>query len=272
MKRWLLSAGALLVVGIFAARLGSLPQQSPLTNRPVAAAGISTEDHYVSDLPDYGPAPELNNTIWLNTDQPLPLKSLGGKVVLLEMWTFECYNCLNTLPYVRQWYDTYADQGLVIIGNHYPEFSYEADLDNLRDALVKLDIRYPVAQDNDRQTWDAYANRYWPVMYLIDKNGHLRYQHIGEGSYQETEDNIRDLLREVYTPPTDTPTVPQSVSVSDDVNVRAAPGENERPIGVIHPNEAFVVRGEQGGWYQIDYKGQAGYVDGEAVKVSAAVG
>lgn len=271
MKRWLFGAGALLVVGIFAVRLGAgyVPAQSQLANPPASA--VTTEESYVSALPDYGPAPELNNTIWLNTDQPLPLKSLGGKVVLLEMWTFECYNCVNTLPYVREWYDTYADQGFVVIGNHYPEFSYEADLDNLRDALVKLDIRYPVAQDNDRHTWDAYANRYWPVMYLIDKNGRLRYQHIGEGAYDTTEANIRDLLCEDYTPPTAAPVIPQSVSVLDDVNVQAAPGV-QNAIGVIHPNEAFVIRGEQDGWYQIDYKGQAGYVDGALVKVSAAVG
>ncbi|MBZ0240862.1 MAG: SH3 domain-containing protein, partial [Cutibacterium acnes] len=183
-----------------------------------------------------------------------------------------CYNCVNTLPSVRAWHETYVDQGLVVIGNHYPEFGYEADLDNLREALVTLDIRYPVAQDNDRQTWDAYANRYWPVMYLIDKRGHLRYQHIGEGAYDTTEANIRDLLREDYTPPEEAPTLPQSLSVSEAVNVRAAPGTDQALLGMIHPNEAFVVRGEQDGWYQIDYMGQVGYVSGEVVEVTEAVG
>jgi thiol-disulfide isomerase/thioredoxin len=276
MKRWLWGGAALLIAVIIAARLVGMPTINAQTENitTTALTPVATEAHYMSNLPDYGAAPELNNTIWLNTDQALPLKSLGGKVVLLEMWTFECYNCLNTLPYVRAWYDAYADQGLVVIGNHYPEFSSEADLDNLRDALVRLDIRYPVAQDNDRHTWDAYANRYWPVMYLIDKNGHLRYQHIGEGAYDTTEANIRDLLREDYAPPAQALNLPQSLSVADDVSVRAvagAQGADQAPIGVIHAHEAFVVRGEQDGWYQIDYQGQAGYVSAELVKVTAAV-
>ncbi len=99
---------------------------------------------------------------------------------------------------MREWYDEYMDQGLVVIGNHYPEFSYERDLDNLRDALVRLDVPYPVAQDNDRQTWGAYNNRYWPTLYLIDKQGNIRYKHIGEGAYAETEAAIQYLLAESY--------------------------------------------------------------------------
>jgi alkyl hydroperoxide reductase subunit AhpC len=102
------------------------------------------------------------------------------------------------IPSLREWYETYKDQGLVVIGNHYPEFSHERDLENLKDALVRLDIPYPVAQDNDRQTWAAYNNRYWPTLYLIDKWGHIRYQHIGEGRYDETEAAIRTLLAEAY--------------------------------------------------------------------------
>jgi hypothetical protein len=99
---------------------------------------------------------------------------------------------------LREWYNTYKDQGLVVIGNHYPEFSRERDLKNLADAVLRLEIPYPVAQDNDRQTWSAYKNRYWPTLYLIDKWGRIRYTHIGEGAYQETEAAIQALLAEPY--------------------------------------------------------------------------
>jgi len=99
---------------------------------------------------------------------------------------------------LREWHQDYQDQGLVVIGNHYPEFDYEADLENLKQAISDLDVPYPVAVDNDRDTWNAYNNRYWPTLYLIDKQGHIRYVHIGEGAYQETEQAIVDLLSEPY--------------------------------------------------------------------------
>lgn len=102
------------------------------------------------------------------------------------------------IPSLREWHNKYAELGLVVIGNHYPEFNYERDLDNLKEAIVRLDVPYPVAQDNDRATWKAYSNRYWPTLYLIDKWGHLRYQHIGEGRYAETEAAIQALLAEPY--------------------------------------------------------------------------
>jgi thiol-disulfide isomerase/thioredoxin len=149
-----------------------------------------------ADLQDYGPAPELANEVWINTDHPLRLADLRGKVVALEMWTFGCINCQHVVPSLGDWYDKYSDQGLVIIGNHFPEFGYEADLQNLKDAVARLDIKYAVAQDNDHQTWDAYHNRYWPTVYLIDKQGHIRYTHIGEGAYQQTEAAIQALLAE----------------------------------------------------------------------------
>ncbi|MDI6695363.1 MAG: redoxin domain-containing protein [Anaerolineales bacterium] len=100
------------------------------------------------------------------------------------------------IPSLRGWHEKYSSAGLVIIGNHYPEFGYEADLDNLKQAIVKLNIPYAVAQDNDGRTWRAYKNRYWPTLYLIDKNGHIRYVHIGEGAYEETESAIQALLSE----------------------------------------------------------------------------
>jgi peroxiredoxin len=102
------------------------------------------------------------------------------------------------IPSLRGWYERYRDEGLVVIGNHYPEFSYEEDLENLRDAIQRLNVPYAVAQDNDGRTWRAYKNRYWPSLYLIDKQGQIRYVHIGEGRYQETEAAIQALLSETY--------------------------------------------------------------------------
>ncbi|MHB8776766.1 MAG: redoxin domain-containing protein [Anaerolineales bacterium] len=102
------------------------------------------------------------------------------------------------IPSLKEWDQKYREQGLVIIGNHYPEFSFEEDLTNLQAAVAKYGIEYAVAQDNDSATWRAYKNRYWPTLYLIDKNGHLRYTHIGEGGYKETEDAIQALLAEQY--------------------------------------------------------------------------
>ena len=151
-----------------------------------------------SSLPDLGPAPELTNDIWLNVNAPLRLADLRGKVVIVEMWTFGCINCQNVMPSLKDWHDKYKDQGLVIIGNHFPEFSYEADLGNLKEAIDRFDIQYAVAQDNDGATWKAYKNHYWPALYLIDKQGHIRYVHIGEGRYQQTEENIKALLAEEY--------------------------------------------------------------------------
>lgn len=149
-------------------------------------------------LADLGPAPELTNEVWLNAEGPLRLADLRGKVVLLEMWTFGCVNCRNVMPSLKEWHSKYSDQGLVLIGNHYPEFSYEEDLGNLKDAIERYEIEYAIAQDNDGATWRAYQNRYWPTLYLIDKQGRIRYVHIGEGRYKETEENIKALLAESY--------------------------------------------------------------------------
>jgi thiol-disulfide isomerase/thioredoxin len=157
----------------------------------------TAQNRVVADLPDYGPAPELTNTVWLNSS-PLRLADLRGKVVLLDMWTLGCINCIHVIPSVRGWYYKYYDKGLRVIGNHFPEFNYEREISNLKDALVRLDVPYPVAQDNDGATWNAYNNRYWPSLYLIDKQGHLRYNHIGEGAYVRTEEVIEQLLAETY--------------------------------------------------------------------------
>ena len=112
-----------------------------------------------SNLPDLGAAPELTNDVWLNTDRPLRLADLRGEVVVLDMWTFDCINCRNVIPALRDWYDKYHTQGLVVIGNHYPEFNFERDLNNLKDAIQRLNVPYAVAQDNNGRTWNAYRTR-----------------------------------------------------------------------------------------------------------------
>lgn len=192
MRRYFLGLLALILFGC--ARGGNI--SSPQSN--IEPQGEEEPMPKVASLPDLGPAPELTNDTWLNVDAPLRIADLQGKVVLVEMWTFGCINCKNVMPSLKDWHSKYADQGLVIIGNHYPEFSYEEDLDNLKNAVAEYGLEYPVAQDNDGKTWRAYKNRYWPTLYLIDKQGHIRYVHIGEGRYKETEENIQALLAEEY--------------------------------------------------------------------------
>ncbi len=141
------------------------------------------------------PAPEISGHSWLNSE-PLVLAELKGKVVLLEFWTFGCYNCRNVEPYIKTWYQKYGDKGLVVIGVHAPEFSYERVLKNVQSYVREHAIQYPIAIDNDFNTWNRYNNRYWPAMYLIDKRGVIRYLRVGEGGYQQTEQQIRALLEE----------------------------------------------------------------------------
>ena len=135
---------------------------------------------------------------WLNTSRsrPLSIASLRGKVVIVDFWTYSCINCLRTLPHLKAWDQAYRRAGLVIVGVHAPEFAFERVSSNVRSAVKRLGIRYPVAQDNDFQTWRAYDNDYWPAKYLIDKTGRVRYTHFGEGAYGETESWIRRLLGE----------------------------------------------------------------------------
>jgi cytochrome c biogenesis protein CcdA/thiol-disulfide isomerase/thioredoxin len=146
-------------------------------------------------LNDYGRAPDFRKiSAWLNTPA-LDLKDLRGKVVLVDFWTYSCINCLRTLPYLKDWYDRYHSKGLVIVGVHTPEFAFEHDLGNVRTAVERLGVRYPVALDNDYGTWNAYANQYWPAEYLVDQSGDVRHIHFGEGEYDKTEHLIRLLLR-----------------------------------------------------------------------------
>lgn len=141
-------------------------------------------------------APELTGTgEWFNSS-PLKLADLRGKVVLVDFWTYSCINCIRTLPYLQAWYDAYKDDGFVIIGVHSPEFEFEKHAENVGRAITDYKLTYPVVQDNDLATWSAFANRYWPAHYLIDKDGRVRREHFGEGEYDQTEKAIRALLAE----------------------------------------------------------------------------
>ncbi len=175
-KRWLY-----IVVAFTLAACGSPVQSAQVTG---------------SDYPDLGAAPELTGDVWLNTTAPLHLADLRGKVVLLDMWTYDCINCRDVVPTLRAWYEKYSPQGLVVIGNHYPEFPYERSLANLKQAVADLNIPYPVVQDNAGANWNAYRSLYWPTLYLIDKQGNLRYTRIGEGGYADIEKAIQALLTE----------------------------------------------------------------------------
>jgi len=153
------------------------------------------------ELPVLGEAPDFaGNQKWFNTPGgralSLPELTRRRKVVLVDFWTYTCINCIRTLPYLRAWHDAYAGQGLTIVGVHTPEFAFEKDAGNVRDAIRQNRLRYPVAQDNDYATWNAWGNQYWPAKYLIDSEGQVRYTHFGEGDYEETEAAIRALLAE----------------------------------------------------------------------------
>lgn len=134
-------------------------------------------------------------TKWFN-GEPLSIKELKGKVVLVDFWTYSCVNCLRTLPFIKEWYNRYKDKGLQIIGVHTPEFGFEKEEQNVERFLSKADINYPVILDNNHEIWNRFANRYWPSKYLIDANGYIRYTHYGEGAYAETERLIQQLLKE----------------------------------------------------------------------------
>ncbi|HVD40655.1 MAG TPA: cytochrome c biogenesis protein DipZ [Solirubrobacterales bacterium] len=152
-----------------------------------------------SGLPVLGKAPEfVGNEHWFNTpgDRPLTLRQLRGRVVLVDFWTYSCINCIRTFPYLKAWDKRYRKDGLTIVGVHSPEFPFERDPGNVEDAIERNDIRYPVAQDNELRTWEAYANQYWPAEYFIDARGRVRYAHFGEGEYGEKERVIRELLAE----------------------------------------------------------------------------
>jgi cytochrome c biogenesis protein CcdA/thiol-disulfide isomerase/thioredoxin len=153
-------------------------------------------ENATSALEDYGQAPEFAGVVgWINS-KPLTLEGLRGRVVLIDFWTYSCINCLRTLPYIKAWDDRYRASGLTIVGVHTPEFAFERVPANVRENSKELGLKYPIALDSDYGTWNAWHNQYWPAKYLIDRRGHVRLYHFGEGEYDETEAAIRELLAE----------------------------------------------------------------------------
>ncbi|WP_133135886.1 cytochrome c biogenesis protein DipZ [Legionella rowbothamii] len=158
------------------------------------STGVKTSNALIDGLWRPYPEPQIAGiATWINSG-PLRLNDLQGKVVLVDFWTYSCINCLRTLPYIKAWYNRYHDKGLVIIGVHTPEFDFEKDVGNVRAAVQRDGILYPVALDNQYNTWINFNNHYWPAHYLINKKGEVVYEHFGEGDYDVTENNIRYLL------------------------------------------------------------------------------
>lgn len=167
-------------------QLEKIRPSSPFTTPPQEAKN--------GTLPLIAPAPPLSGaSAWINSS-PLTMEELRGKVVLIDFWTYSCINCIRTFPYLHHWYDAYKDKNFVIIGVHTPEFEFEKDESNVKNAVERFHIAYPVAMDNKYKIWQAYSNSYWPAHYLIDQQGIIREVHFGEGDYLGTENAIRSLL------------------------------------------------------------------------------
>jgi cytochrome c biogenesis protein CcdA/thiol-disulfide isomerase/thioredoxin len=179
------------------ARLANLRGRPRFDSDPDRPAAADVSRRVPASLPVLGSAPDFqDNERWFNTPggRPLSLKRLRGRVVLVDFWTYTCINCIRTLPYLKAWDSRYRSKGLTIVGVHTPEFAFERKADNVREAIARNGIRYPVAQDNQYGTWTAWGNQFWPAKYLIDASGKVRYTHFGEGSYRQTEQAIRTLL------------------------------------------------------------------------------
>lgn len=171
----------------------SLSQMQTETNEKYHETQFKMDKSQSKEAPEFSKA-----TRFVNTD-PITLADLKGKVVLVHFWTYTCINCINTVPFLNQWYQKYAGEEFEIVGIHTPEFEFEKKLDNVKNAVEEFGIKYPVIQDSNYEIWNAFANKYWPRDYLIDKEGYIRYNHIGAGDYNQTEGIIQSLLEEPYS-------------------------------------------------------------------------
>ena len=180
----------------------------PTGELPATRAPTSTPGEEAQARPIAQDIPNVEGIdAWLNTDEALTIKELvgDGNVVLVDFWTYTCVNCIRTLPFLRDWWSQYEDDGLVILGIHTPEFEFEKDYENVSEALDTHEIGWPVAQDNARVTWRNFENRYWPAKYLFNSHGEMIYSHFGEGAYGETEQKIRNALVEAGADLSDDP-------------------------------------------------------------------
>src|SRR5437867_12902741 len=177
------------------------------SEKPPAKIGLSSQlerklhgriynTQFTIDKSQFKKAPEfVGVTGYVNT-APIKLADLRGKVVLVHFWTYTCINCIHTIPHLNEWYGKYRNKGFEIASVHTPEFEFEKSIDNVQKAVKDFGIKYPVIQDNNNANWNAYGNRYWPRDYLIDDEGYIRYDHIGEGDYAQTENMVKSLLAE----------------------------------------------------------------------------
>ena len=172
--------------------------------------------------------PELGR-VWLNSS-PLSIRQLRGRALLVDFWDYACINCIRTLPYLQAWHERYWSKGLTVIGVHTPEFSFAQHESNVERGVRELGLTYPIVLDSDRQIWKAFANQYWPSKYLLDKEGYLRYAHFGEGAYAETEEAIRELLREI-NPVLSFPPMMEPVRAEDRPGATCYPVSDELYLG-----------------------------------------
>ncbi|UCE27805.1 MAG: redoxin domain-containing protein [Candidatus Coatesbacteria bacterium] len=175
--------------------------------------------------------PAYGHERWINSE-PLTMEELRGKIVLVDFWEYTCVNCIRTLPYITEWHRRYADQGLVIVGVHTPEFEFGKDRANVARAVREFGIEYPVVLDNDYEIWTAYANRYWPRKYIVNPDGKIVYDHAGEGAYAETEEVIQSLIREL-DPDADLPAVMEPVRAEDTTGAVCYPRTPELYCGYL---------------------------------------
>lgn len=186
-------------------------------NPRLLSAQATLASGFHSSLGDEGSMPELGGAVsWLNS-APLSRQSLRGKVVMVDFWTFTCINSLRPLPYLRNWAAKYKDAGLIVIGVHTPEFSFEHEPINVQNSVHNLNVAFPVAIDSNYRIWQSFNNQYWPAQYLVDAKGRIRYHHFGEGDYGEIERAIQELLKENGT------TVVSETSSATGVGIEAAP-------------------------------------------------
>lgn len=180
-----------------AAFVEDIPQAGEPSRQDEEWRKTAAESSGSNKAADHPVAAEITSpTGFINTEGVSIREARGEKVVLLDFWTYSCINCQNTQPYLNAWHERYADEGLQIVGVHKPEFEFEKDPASVVAAVREAGIEYPIVLDNDDATWDAYDQSYWPTMYLIDADGFVRYKHIGEGAYSETEAEIQKLLAE----------------------------------------------------------------------------
>ncbi|HUC39131.1 MAG TPA: redoxin family protein [Candidatus Acidoferrum sp.] len=236
----------LIVFGVIALIIAAAALSTLFFNKSASQAAPS-----LSNLQNYGPAPNIQGiSAWINS-QPINISELKGKVVIVDFWTYSCINCIRTIPFLNTLQKEYGNNGLVIIGVSTPEFQFEHNLTNVESAVKRFNITYAVALDNNYSTWDAYHNEYWPADYFIDKNGDIRYESFGESpsSFNETEQVVRELLENAnYTLPSNVTNVSDILNFSQEISPEMYLGYQEIEAGRtnyfgnpqgLQPNEAY---------------------------------